>query len=143
MSSRCVAAVLVIALLGAGCGGEKTTEEDRVRDVLAQLQTAVAAGDYRRLCTRILSRALVTRVRSVGLPCERALAVGLGTVKRPTVKVTRVRLRGERLALAEVRTGAQGQAPATDTFRLVKENGTWRVDSLSGAQPPAPERQGP
>jgi len=132
----CVRAALVVA----GCGGGKS-DEDRVRETLERLEKAVAAKDYRALCDDILSRELVTRLRSVGLPCPVALQRGLGNVQAPTLDVLTVRLRNDRLALAEVRTSARGQRPSTDTFRLLKEGERWRVGSLSGAQPPAP--QGP
>lgn len=138
MRPRLLSCVLAALVVG-GCGGGKSDEE-LVRETLERLEQAVEAKDYRALCDEILSRELVTRLRSVGLPCPVALQRGLGTVQAPTLDVLTVRLRNDRLALAQVRTGARGQRPSTDTFRLVKEGGRWRVGSLSGAQPPAPQR---
>jgi hypothetical protein len=43
-------------------------------------------------------------------------------------------------ALAEVYSGAAGQRSSTDIVQLVREGGTWRVTSLAGPEPPAPER---
>jgi hypothetical protein len=42
--------------------------------------------------------------------------------------------------LAEVYSGAAGQRSSTDIVQLVREGGTWRVTSLAGPEPPAPER---
>nr|MDQ4041136.1 hypothetical protein [Actinomycetota bacterium] len=50
-----------------------------------------------------------------------------------------VRVRGD-TALARTTTTARGQAPSRDVIRLVKQDGSWRVSSLSGAQPPSPPR---
>jgi hypothetical protein len=41
-------------------------------------------------------------------------------------------------ALARVRTTAEGQEPSQDAVRLVKQDGDWRVASLSAAQPQPP-----
>jgi hypothetical protein len=126
-----------LALL-AGCGG--AGNEQQVRDTLQRFQKATASQDYRALCTKLLARSVIDRLRSVGLPCEVALRTGLGSVRQPKLKVTRVKIRGS-TALAEVRSGAAGQSASTDTVRLVKEDGDWRLTALSGAQPPTPHRR--
>ena len=125
-------------VLLAGCGG--TGNEQQVRDTLQRFQKATASQDYRALCTKLLARAVIDRLRSVGLPCEVALRTGLGSVRQPKLKVTRVKIRGS-TALAEVRSAAAGQTASTDTVRLVKEDGDWRLTALSGAQPPTPHRR--
>jgi hypothetical protein len=125
-------------VLLAGCGG--TGNEQQVRDTLQRFQKATASQDYRALCTKLLARVVIDRLRSVGLPCEVALRTGLGSVRQPKLKVTRVKIRGS-TALAEVRSAAAGQSASTDTVRLVKEDGDWRLTALSGAQPPTPHRR--
>jgi hypothetical protein len=133
-----LAATLVALIVFGGCGGG---DEQQVRDTLARFQKATASQDYRTLCTKLLARAVVDRLRSVGLPCEVALQTGLGSVRQPKLKVTRIKIRGS-TALAEVRSEAAGQSASTDTIRLVKEDGDWRLTALSGAQPATPRRRG-
>jgi hypothetical protein len=56
--------------------------------------------------------------------------------------VLKVDVRSDRLAYAVVRTDAANQQPSTDTFRVVKERGRWRVGSLAGGQSNAPSGPG-
>jgi hypothetical protein len=126
-----------LALL-AGCGG--AGNEQQVRDTLKRFQKATASQDYHTLCTKLLARVVIDKLRSIGLPCEVALQTGLGSVRQPKLTVTRVKVRGS-TALAEVRSAATGQSASTDTIRLVKEKGDWRLTALSGAQPPTPRRR--
>lgn len=145
MPVRYIGALAVAGLMAAtGCGGSGGSggEEKAVRATMTALQQATARHDYPRLCQKVLSRRLITSVTRIGLPCEVALEQGLGAVKDPEVKVGKVTVKGDR-ALAVVRTGAAGQASSTDTVELFKENGTWKVGTLSGAGPPAPAREAP
>jgi hypothetical protein len=131
-----VAALSALALL-AGCGG--ASDEQQVRDTLAQFEKATAKQDYRTVCNKLLARQLLQRLQSVGLPCEVALQTGLGSVRQPRLKVHKVRIRGT-TALAQVTSTAAGQQSATDTIRLLKEDGDWRLTALSAAQPPTPRK---
>ena len=135
---------LLLAALGlAACGGDDTpAAEPQVRATLTALEKATAAKDYKALCTRILAPQLVEQVTSVGLPCEVALRRGLSEVQEPRLRVGRVRITGN-TANAEVSTSAKGQEPSRDVVELVKVKDGWRVSSLSGQGPPAPEREEP
>jgi len=133
-AAAAVAATLAIAVSAAGCG---TSDEHKVRDTLARYQRATARQDYDALCNGVLARSLISRLAQVGLPCDQALRIGLGTVRNPRLEILRIRITGV-LALALVRSSATGQPTSTDTIRLTKDGGKWRISSLSGAQPPAP-----
>ena len=132
--TRALVAALTAAALLAGCGPSDTS---KVRHTLAAFQRATAAKDYRTLCGKVLAKALVDRLSSVGVECVGVFRRGLGGF-------TSLRLRGRRLrpcgdvALAEVRTSAAGQRPSDDTIRLVRQGDDWRVSTLSGPQPPGP-----
>jgi len=130
-----LAAAAALALAAGGCGGK--SDQQQVRDTLKRYAQATARQDYTTLCAKVLARSLIDRLAQVGLPCEQALRTGLGTVRSPKLEILRVRITGA-LALALVRSSAVGQPTSTDTIRLVKDGGTWRISSLSGAQPPAP-----
>ena len=131
------AATLAIALAAAGCG---SSNEAQVRDTLARYEQAAARQDYDALCNKVLARSLIDRLAQVGLPCDQALRIGLGTVRNPKLEVLKVKITGS-LALALVRSSATGQPTSTDTIRLTRSGDSWRISSLSGAQPPAPAGQ--
>jgi len=136
-----VVGVVAVVLGGAGCGKAKPSDQEQIRTTVAALAKGTAAKDYKALCDKVLSKALVTKVEAVGLTCERALQRGLGGVKAPKLALKRIRVLKD-VGLALVDTSATGEAPATTTLRLVRESGGWRIASLSGAQPPAPAKPG-
>jgi hypothetical protein len=130
-------ATLAFAVAAAGCG---SSDDQQVRDTLKRYEQATARQDYDALCNKVLAPALISRLAQVGLPCDQALRIGLGTVRNPKLQVLKIRVTGV-LALALVRSSAAGQPTATDTIRLTKSGDKWRISSLSGAQPPAPAGQ--
>jgi hypothetical protein len=123
-----VATLLAAAAL-AGCGSGPS-DEQQVRQTLADFAHATARKDYRQLCDEVLAPRLVEQVRQIGMPCEKALERGLGDVRDPQVSVGRVVVNGGN-ASAEVRSSAAGQAPSRDTVELVKVGGRWRIASLA------------
>jgi hypothetical protein len=134
--SRTIAgtALATVAIAAAGCGGQDPAAG--VRSTLGRFGRAAAQKDYRAMCTRLLAPVLVEQVESVGMPCEAALAKGLGGVSSPTLRVRKVTVRKGR-AFAIVHSAAAGQAPSTDVVQLVRERDGWRIASL-GTQRPAP-----
>jgi putative lumazine-binding protein len=131
-----LAAAVVAATLGGGCG---KSDDDQVRDTLTRFESATKQRDYKALCDDLLARELVARLRTIGLPCQLALARGFGSVLQPSIDVEKVKVQGK-TALAQITTTAVGQRPSHDTMRLVKQDGKWRIAALSGSQPPAPSR---
>lgn len=129
------------AAVGAGCGGSsKPSSEAQVRSTLARFQRAVAAHDYTTICNRLLAGELLGKLDSIGLPCDQALAKGLGSVRDPRSSVGKVRVTGDR-AYAVVHSTAANQKPSTDTVALIREQGSWRILNLAGTGPPAPPTQ--
>jgi hypothetical protein len=139
------AAALLMMVGIAACGGGQakgpSPAQDRaaVRGTLLKLVQATESHDYASMCNRVLARALVQRVASAGLPCETALRLGLRGVRQPRLQVSAIKVAGNR-ALAQVNSGAKDQGASSDVVQLVRERGSWRVTSLAGPQPPAPER---
>jgi hypothetical protein len=133
----CLAAA--VAAAGWGCG---QSDEDQVRQTMRAFAQAVAAKDSKRLCRDLLAKELLNRLAQAGVPCDLALSRGLAGASQPTLRVLKVDVRSDRLAYAVVRTDAANQQPSTDTFRVIKEGGRWRVGSLTGAQPNAPPGSG-
>jgi hypothetical protein len=133
--STVLAAMLTVLVAGCGGGGE----QQAVRDTLARLQQATARHDYATLCNRVFTARLVETLTQRGLPCERALSIGLGNVRQPRLEIQRVSVKGNQ-AQATVRSTATGELPATDLVQLVKQPDGWRVAQLAPVQQPAPKR---
>ena len=88
MSVRAAAWAACLALACApvaGCGDSGPSDEEQVRQVVGEFGKATAAKDYQALCDRILAPGLVDQLKQIGLPCEVALAQGLGDVRDPRV----------------------------------------------------------
>jgi hypothetical protein len=124
---RILAPALVLLLVG--CGEQGPTPEEQVRSTVAAFGRATEEKDYRALCRRIFAPSLIEQVEAIGLPCEAALARGLGDVEDPRLTIGSVRVQDER-ASVDVRTAAAGQEPSRDTLQLVNESGTWKIASL-------------
>ena len=139
MRRGAVAVAAACAVLGGALVGCGQSDEEEVASTLDDFAEAIREKDYQALCDDLFADDLVEQVRSVGLPCEVALRQGLGEVRGPTLTVGEVEV-SQDAALAEVRTGAQGQQPSQDTVRLVREDGEWRVASLAAPQPQPPAR---
>jgi hypothetical protein len=122
------AAALTAALALAGCANGPT-DEQQVAAAVRSFSAAADARDYATLCARILAPALVSDVTSIGLPCEKALARGLGKVRAPRLAIGAITVDGDR-ASVEVRTSAANEKPSSDTLQLVRVRGSWRIASL-------------
>ena len=124
-------AMALTAVALAGCGSSGPTDEQQVARTVAAFGRATAHKDYAALCNRILAPSLIQQVTQIGLPCEKALAKGLGHVRSPRLAIGAIRVDGDR-ATAQVKTSAANQAPSQDTLQLRRVDGTWRVASLAG-----------
>jgi len=142
MSPRRTVALACLALVPASLlGGCGESDEDQVRNTVADFAQATKDRDFKEMCNDLLSQQLVKRLQTIGLSCEQVLERSTANqVLSPSITVEKVKVRGD-VALAQVQTTAVGEKPSTDTLRLVKEDGDWRISSLSGAQPPAPQPQ--
>ncbi|MEA2128525.1 MAG: hypothetical protein QOJ85_1416 [Solirubrobacteraceae bacterium] len=124
--------VIVVLVLSLRPGPNADKE---VRATLDRYAQATRAKDYQTLCDDLLSREIVDRIRSAGLPCEVALRTGLQNRRNPQLKVLGVEISGDQ-ALARTRTTAVGEPTSVDTIRMIRQAGGWRVASLTepGAQ---------
>lgn len=116
-----LAVVVAVLVLRPGPDADK-----QVRETLDRYAKASREKDYQALCDDLLASELVERIRSAGLPCEVALRTGLEDRKNPTLTVAGVEVNGDQ-ALARVNGSAVGEVPATATYRLVREDGDWRI----------------
>ena len=127
------AAVVVTAILAlAGCGNGRSADEasfERASRAIEDLEDALAARDYGRVCDVIFSPE--GRRRAGGEECRRRLARTSDGVRDPQLELVSVR-RGGDVAIARVRAWSEGERPAIDVVRLVPGGGGYRIESLSG-----------
>ncbi len=123
-----IGVLLVVLVLVLKPGSE---DNEEVRETLERFAAATRDKDYQEICDDVLADELVERVRSAGLPCEVALKVGFDQRRNPRLEVLRIEVNGDRAA-ARVRTTAVAEVPSTDVLQLAKEDGRWRIASLSG-----------
>jgi len=128
-----VLCTLAIALVG--CGGGDDDDDDagglarEASAVIEQLERSIAAGEFERVCSELLSAEV--RRQAGGGECPAMLERTAAGVKRPRIEVKEIRIEGATAAV-DVVTVAQGQARVEDTIRLVREAGAYRISSLSG-----------
>jgi len=124
---------LVIGL--AGCGGGDDDEQatgglaQEAAAVVEQLERSIAAGEFERVCSELLSAEV--RRQAGGGECPAMLERTAAGVRRPRIEVKEIRIEGATAAV-DVVTVAEGQARVEDTIRLVREAGAYRISSLSG-----------
>ena len=124
---------LVVGLTGCGGGGDDDEAAGGLAQeaaaVVEQLGRSIAAGDFERVCSELLSADV--RRQAGGGDCPAMLARTSAGIKRPRIEVKAIRIEGATAAV-DVVTVAEGQARVEDTIRLVREAGAYRISSLSG-----------
>jgi len=130
------AAVLCTLVIGlASCGGGDDDGDDagglarEAAAVVEQLERSIAAGEFERICSDLLSAEV--RRQAGGGDCPAQLERTSAGVRRPRIEVREIRIEGAEAAV-DVVTTAQGQERVADTIRLVREAGAYRISSLSG-----------
>ena len=124
-----------VVLAAAGCGGgdeDGPTPGGLAREasaVVERLEAAIAARQFERICSDLLSAEV--RRQAGGGDCPAMLARTSVGLERPRIEVKRIRIEGS-TATVDVVTTAEGQARVPDTIRLVREEGAYRISSLSG-----------
>jgi ketosteroid isomerase-like protein len=122
-----IAVVIVGAVLALRPG---PNDNEAVSKTLENYAAATRDKDYQTICDDLYAKDLVDRVKAAGLPCEVALRTGLEDRQNPRLQVLAVDVNGDQ-ALARVRSTAVGEPTSNDVVRLIKEDGGWRVASLS------------
>jgi ketosteroid isomerase-like protein len=125
---------VALCLVVAGCGGGGNGKPKpisgpakQVADVVQRFEKATAQKDFTTICDDLLATS--TRRQAGGDQCPAVLEQRARGVSRPHIRIKAIEVQGDRAAVS-VRTTAAGQAAASDTIRLVRQNGTFRVVSL-------------
>ena len=127
-----VAVVAAALLVGRGLGGDdsSSSDQDAVRQVMTNLQTASREGDGQRICNQIFTPKLsnsVTRSSASG-SCATEVKSKLFS-PQTQIEVETVAVTDESNATVIVKE-ANGN---TSTVFLVKQSGLWRIRSVTPA----------
>src|SRR3954453_15463971 len=130
---RTLAPPAPLALSLSACGTATSTqnskfkgEQQNVVKVVDALATAGGRGDADKICKDILSKQLVTELKTAGGDCVTEMDRAISDASDYDLQVTSVKVNGAN-ATAQVRQGKTGQ---TATFTFVKEGGGWRASAL-------------
>jgi hypothetical protein len=130
---RTLALIPVLALSLSACGTATSTqnskfkgEQQNVVKVVDALATAGGRGDADKICKDILSKQLVTELKTAGGDCVTEMDRAISDASDYDLQVTSVKINGAN-ATAQVRQGKDGQVA---TFTFVKEGDGWRASAL-------------
>jgi hypothetical protein len=118
--------IVAAALLSTGCG---SSASDEVKAKVRELARTAAAHNYRRICEDVLAPSLVSRLRSYGISCERAMGIALSGVRDPAISIGSATIKGSSASVITLSMAA-GQKASFETIRLIKTSHGWRIASL-------------
>jgi hypothetical protein len=129
---------LLLAAAIAGCGQAPTSANDfkgAEKDVAATielLQTNAQSRKPAKICSDVLARALVEKLKSAGTDCVQEMDKVTSDADDYELKVTDVTITGA-TATARVKAREGGSDNALTTFTLAKEDGKWRLTDLGAS----------
>src|SRR5947209_8226034 len=127
-----LALVAVVIVLGTS-GGGSSPAVGNARDAVATVQAfqqAISDRDYQKICDQLFTTN--ARDASGGGNCAAVLAENGARIQNPQVQIRSVVLRGN-LANVSVVAQVKGGPPVTDTIRLVRQKGGYRIVSAGSA----------
>jgi hypothetical protein len=128
---------IAAALLGGGSVGGGGSEPPPIsgapKQVVAtimEFERALADGDFATICGNLFT--LEAREAAGGDRCPSVLQDTAGGLRDPNVRIVSINVRGN-TATAIVRAQVAGGQPVTDTIRLQRQGGRYRI--VSAGQP--------
>jgi hypothetical protein len=103
--------------------GEATRQ---VAATLQQFEKALAEGDFATICGNLFT--VEAREAAGGDRCPSVLQDTAGGLRNPNVQIVSITVRGN-TATAVVRATVAGGPPVTDTIRLIKQGGRYKIVS--------------
>jgi hypothetical protein len=103
--------------------GEATRQ---VAATLQQFEKALAEGDFATICGNLFT--VEAREAAGGDRCPSVLQDTAGGLRDPNVQIVSITVKGN-TAAAVVRATVAGGPPVTDTIRLVKQGGRYKIVS--------------
>jgi len=126
---------LLLAAALAGCAqtassaGNFKGAKKEVADTIEQLQTAAQNRKPADICSEVLARALVERLKSSGNDCVDEMEKITGDADDFELDVTAVTITGA-TATARVKARKGGKDSAVTTFSLALEDKKWRLTNF-------------
>jgi hypothetical protein len=138
MRPRLLVFALLLAAAIAGCaqapssaGSFKGTKKD-VADAIEKLQTAATNRKPQDVCSEVLARALVDKLKTSGNACVDEMDKIISDADDFQLDVTAVTISGT-TATARVKARRGGRDNAVTTFSLAREDGQWRLTNFGAA----------
>ena len=138
MRPRLLLLAPLLAAAIAGCGqapssaGDFKGSEKAVADTIEQLQTAAQNRKPADICSDVLARALVEKLKTAGHDCVDEMDKVTSDADDFELDVTDVTITGA-TATARVKAHRGGKDNAVTTFALAREDGKWRLTSFGAA----------
>jgi Domain of unknown function (DUF4878) len=124
----CVLLCLALAACGTATVSSKFKgEEHEVAQTVSNLQSAVASSEQKKVC-EYLAASVVARLGGTK-GCEQAIKEQLKEIDNTELEAESVKIDGEQ-ATATVKS-VYGGKKRQSTVTLVKQNGKWKIASLS------------
>lgn len=127
-----MATIALLASSGCSLGGDDEAKPAsgptaQIAATVDRLERAVASRDYATICDQLFTAK--ARQRAGGDDCARQLRSAAEGLKRPTIKIQAIEVKGNR-ASVKVTTTAEGQASVTDELQLRRQGARWLVEAL-------------
>jgi hypothetical protein len=126
---------LLLAAAIAGCAQTPSSASDfkgakgGVADTIEQLQTAAQSRKPADICSEVLARALVDKLKTSGNACVDEVEKIVNDADDFELDVTAVTITGT-TATATVKARKGGRDNAVTTFALAREDGQWRLTNF-------------
>jgi Putative lumazine-binding len=127
-----MAASVLLASSGCSLGGDDNPKPAsgppaQIAATVDRLERAVAKHDFATVCDQLFTAR--ARQRAGGDECARQLRSAAENVRRPSLEIEAIDVKGNRAAV-RVRTTAEGQASVTDELQLRRQGDRWLVEAL-------------
>jgi hypothetical protein len=128
-----MAVVAMLAPTGCSLGGDDEPKPvagvpKEIVATVDRLGRAIAARDFATVCDDLFTAS--ARKRSGGAECAAQLSSAGEDIRRPSIVIRGIDLKGDRAAVKVV-TAAEGQARVTDTLEMRRQGGRWLIEALS------------
>jgi hypothetical protein len=129
---------LLLAVALAGCGqppssaGDFKGDKKGVADTIEQLQTSAQNRKPAEICSDVLARSLVEKLKTTGHDCVDEMEKVTGDADDFELDVTAVTINGA-TATARVKARKGGKDNAVTSYTLAREDGKWRLTDLGSS----------
>lgn len=137
--TRLLALLVALPLALSACGqtskdsaSDFTGDQKAVAQTVEDLQTASKKHDGKKICTSLLAPALVAQIKTASKgACDTVVKKALDDADSDELQVQKVTITGT-TAAAVVKSEA-GDQHRTDTLKLVKDGGAWKIATLGAS----------